>query len=122
MKSELNLPIECGKHTCASKPTIFCRYFRTRRFGTEAVCAIFGDLDSVGGWTQRHAGCVAATAAIEDDHASLVPPVVARVKAKIKSVNPMEFLDTCDLGPDCELCAAPRQLGHVVEDSQDVIE
>jgi len=53
-----------GETTCSEPPSYpgsMCPFVFARRFGTEGVCRLFGDvpLDDVDGWLQRLPECVA---------------------------------------------------------------
>lgn len=56
----LELKINCGEKTCASKPGEFCRFFMgLHSFGTPS-CFLFGKLwDEENGWVRRHEDCLA---------------------------------------------------------------
>ena len=65
MKRTLELTIDCGDTTCASEPGKFCRFFGTRRMGTEFVCRLFPTtedsftpLEDKDGWVQRCEACL----------------------------------------------------------------
>lgn len=58
MTRTLELKINCGEKTCASKPGEFCRFF-LHSFGTPS-CFLFGTLwDDEDGWVRRHEDCLA---------------------------------------------------------------
>jgi hypothetical protein len=52
-----------GETTCSEKPSYpgsMCPFVFARKFGTEPVCHLFGDvrLDDIDGWLQRLPECV----------------------------------------------------------------
>ena len=64
----LQLQINCGEKTCASEPGKFCRFVRTRKFGTIHFCSLWHDTDDKGrpvpleevdGWLLRRSACFA---------------------------------------------------------------
>lgn len=68
----LQLEINCGETTCASKPGVFCKYLTTSRFGQQFNCQLFSEVDDRGrlielkehqsgnlkGWIARHSNCL----------------------------------------------------------------
>jgi len=69
MKRVLQLEIESGVETCASEPGDFCKYLRTRKFGSITYCEIWHDINCRGqpspiddkdGWLQRREECMKA--------------------------------------------------------------
>jgi hypothetical protein len=68
-KRVLEIKINCGDKTCASKPGKFCRFAGAKGFGTRPVCLLFRDNDSnevhlteeiAGGWLARCSQCLRA--------------------------------------------------------------
>ena len=63
----LQLRIDCGERTCSPEPGKFCRFLRTRKFGTVYFCSIWHDMDDKGrpvpleeedGWLMRRSACL----------------------------------------------------------------
>jgi len=61
----LQIPINCGKSTCAKSPGNFCQFFGTIKFGTIPACRLFPTnensytkLEEKDGWTQRCNECL----------------------------------------------------------------
>jgi hypothetical protein len=55
----IRLETECGERTCASTPGKFCRFVKSKNFGTEFVCILFDrKLFDEGGWLQRCGECL----------------------------------------------------------------
>jgi hypothetical protein len=68
-KRNLNIVIDCGEKTCASKPGEFCSRLLVTRMGTQWVCGAFLDEqcnnvelreDRESGWLQRCDQCLEA--------------------------------------------------------------
>jgi hypothetical protein len=71
MVRNILVPIESGDKTCAFEPGHFCKWLRTKRFGTIAFCQLFSEqpdstgsikvepLEEENGWLQRHVDCLA---------------------------------------------------------------
>jgi hypothetical protein len=55
----MNLQIECGEKTCASKPGKFCHLFNGSLGGRD-TCFLFGGLYDDSGWIQRDPKCIEA--------------------------------------------------------------
>lgn len=64
VKRRLELVIESGDETCASKPGEFCRFVRTTHLGTRWVCSVFGNKELSetvpNGWLARLPECKSA--------------------------------------------------------------
>jgi len=61
MRQTLVFVINAGEKTCASEPGKFCKYVRTRAFGTVFSCALFEETlweDKPGGSLQRVPRCL----------------------------------------------------------------
>lgn len=60
MLRQLNIQINCGNTTCASKPGEFCEQLYASNFGTKPVCHLFNDtpLYEHNGWLQRCEECL----------------------------------------------------------------
>lgn len=65
MKKLITVDIRCGELTCAESKGKFCKYFGTRRMGTEWVCRLFPTeedsftpLEEKNGWTLRCNECL----------------------------------------------------------------
>lgn len=65
MLRQLNIQINCGNTTCASKPGEFCKYMGSRHFGSVPICTLFPSEDAIytelqdkGGWVQRCQDCL----------------------------------------------------------------
>lgn len=65
MLRNLNIQINCGDSTCASKPGEFCNFFATTHFGMTPVCSLFQTekefytpLNQKDGWVQRCKDCL----------------------------------------------------------------
>jgi hypothetical protein len=59
------LKFETGKKTCAVKPGKFCRFMRSRRFGSVEFCALYEKElfhDEPLGWLQRCEECLVEVA------------------------------------------------------------
>ncbi|MCK4777600.1 MAG: hypothetical protein KAS39_04425 [Actinomycetia bacterium] len=57
MKIKIEIKIEGGATTCASRPRIFCEFINLN----SCSCSLFGDLETYKGWIQRHADCLKNT-------------------------------------------------------------
>jgi len=57
MKQYIEIVIECGKKTCASKPGRFCKMFSVDIRGG-GNCFLFGRLYEEDGWIMRHRLCL----------------------------------------------------------------
>jgi hypothetical protein len=60
VKFHLQVVIEAGAETCASKPGKFCVYVRTTNFGTRWVCHFFDRTlnETSNGWLERAPECI----------------------------------------------------------------
>jgi hypothetical protein len=68
---KLEISINCGEETCASKPGEFCTYFGTTKFGQMATCCLFPSpqeggkawtiLEVKDGWSMRCKACLDST-------------------------------------------------------------
>ena len=67
MKKILNIEIDCGDKTCASKVGKFCKFVGHKKFGQISLCILFPDsktdeiytiLEDEDGWIQRCQACL----------------------------------------------------------------
>lgn len=94
----LNLVIEAGEGTCASKPGQFCRYMRVANFGTRYLCGLFSEPDGAqkqlqekDGWIRRCDDCLGTEQTSKYD-ADLLRQLEVDTQLALKLKLPEQFM------------------------------